>query len=96
MVFVYVGEVKTFHDEAQAEFKTANVVAFRYYRVAVAIEVDELIKQFELFSCQHRAQFVVNSRFALVNVGVLLCPRRGYNLVCEVAAKKCLNDFAFL
>lgn len=94
MVFIHVGEVETFHGEAQAEFKTANIVAFRYERVAVAIEVDELVKQFELLARQHRAQLVVNSCFALVNVGVLLRPRRGYNLVCKIAVKKCLNNFA--
>ena len=96
MVFVHVGEVETFHGEAQAEFETANVVAFRYYRVAVAVEVDKLVKQLELLACQHRAQLVINSRFAFVNVGVFLRSRRGYNLVCKVAVKKCLNDFAFL
>ena len=95
LIFVHVGEVKTFHGEAQAEFEAANVVAFRYERVAVAVQVDELVKQFELLTRQHRAQFVVNSCFAFVNVGVLLCPRRGYNLVCKVAVKKCLNNFAF-
>ena len=59
LIFVHVGEVETFHGEAQAEFETANVVAFRYECVAVAVEVDKLVKQFELFSCQHRAQLIV-------------------------------------
>ena len=58
MVFVHVGEVETFHGEAQAEFEAANVVAFRYERVAVAVEVDELVKQLELLACQHRAQLL--------------------------------------
>lgn len=58
-IFVHVREVETFHGEAQAKFKAANVVAFRYYRVAVAVQVDKLIKQFEMFTCQHRAQLVV-------------------------------------
>lgn len=94
MVFVHVGEVETFHGKAQAEFEAANVVAFRYECVAVAVEVDELVKQFKLLARQHRSQFVVNSCFAFVNVGVLLRPRRGYNLVCKIAVKKCLNNFA--
>ena len=95
LAFVHVGEIETFHGEAQTEFKAANVVAFRYECMAVAIEVNELVKQFELLTRQHRAQFVVNSCFAFVNVGVLLRSRRGYNLVCKVAVKKCLNNFAF-
>lgn len=37
LIFVHVGEVKTFHGEAQAEFETANVVAFKYECVAVAV-----------------------------------------------------------
>ena len=90
MVFVHVGEVETFHGEAQAEFKTANVVALRNECVAVAIEVDELVKQFKLLACQHGAQLIVNSRFAFVNVGVLLRSRRGYNLFCKVAVKNAL------
>ena len=37
LIFVHVGEVKTFHGEAQAEFEAANVVAFKYECVAVAV-----------------------------------------------------------
>ena len=45
LVFVHVGEIETFHGEAQAEFEAANVVALRNECVAVAVEVDELVKQ---------------------------------------------------
>ena len=45
LIFVHVGEIETFNGEAQTKLEAANVVAFRYERVAVAIEVNELVKQ---------------------------------------------------